>query len=368
MEMSLKILLLFLMFFAGFIKISEETEGCALVNTCDECKASSGCNWCAGVGVCLDIGGSEPGSVYCFGLGGSWAPTTCPTTEVCATTYANWTQCQECISSGSCGWCAVPGTGGACRQKGFSLACGVIDGTWDNPNTCATEDPNYCFGYSDCETCFNDTRCGWCSVGLCLLSDGSSTCTSVGGGTWNPCSPTTADPTTGTTKNPTTKNPTTHNPTSGTTKNPTTKNPTTGTTKNPTTGTTSNPTTGTTGNPTTGTIQNPTTGTIVDPTTQDPTTATTQNPTTENPTTHDPTTGTTQNPTTQNPTTQNPTTGTTKDPTTGTTHNPTTATTQMNPSTQNPTTESTDSVNGAAKLTLFYELFLILIGILSLLF
>jgi len=91
--------------------------------------------------------------------------------------------CTDCKTTNGCGYCDIPNAIGTCFPQVSSNLCVTVGGRW-NPNNCAPSLVSPCLTSTDCNSCINQTGCGWCSLGdksQGVCHDSNTTCNAIGG-------------------------------------------------------------------------------------------------------------------------------------------------------------------------------------------
>lgn len=91
------------------------------------------------------------------------------------------TNCTDCKQTSGCGYCDIPGGVGICFPSVSETLCTTVGGRW-NPNTCSAPAVSACLVRTDCNSCINQTGCGWCNLGdVGVCHDSNQTCNALSG-------------------------------------------------------------------------------------------------------------------------------------------------------------------------------------------
>jgi len=142
--------------------------GCPQHGGCSSCSNSRGCGWCASMGYCAYGTYTGPATGSCSDW--IWSAARCeslpppvtepPLVEVCPTKQ----DCAACAAHEGCGWChnthkcSAGIANGPLPESGASCTAGWTFG----PN--AQCDFDECPAQTDCNSCCNTPRCGWCAT------------------------------------------------------------------------------------------------------------------------------------------------------------------------------------------------------------
>eukprot|EP01132_Coremiostelium_polycephalum_P000376 gene376-474_t len=150
----------------------EGNSKCSDYTNCRSCSSQPRCNWCTSSNSCLNVNGN----------GYLCAPQTCQgctvgTVKNCpveSTSCSDHKTPRSCASQPRCGWCSSSNTCQNADGNGYICKPETCQGCLNtNPFNSPAGD-TFCSNYTDCRTCSEQPRCGWCtSSNSCLDVDGN---------------------------------------------------------------------------------------------------------------------------------------------------------------------------------------------------